>query len=286
MKRTLFSFVLMSTVLVLAGCNGTVSSVSFPSGSPWNEMRTGILSPTDDLVAVSTGAGLESTLYPGNPQNKQAFVACQGSGPYLVTCSDRACNPQTVCGTDTVIEKRYAYELVASLDRGVFTTGSVQIQDGTGATLMGLAVNAGNAGGSFDVAAGFSEGLMPGVQFEEVEEVGSIYLLPHWDDYGSGELTGQICSGGVCSPEVVARCETFPFDVFEYATVAQPGTYSGTCGTVPVNLTINPAYSSVGACINARKATCNGLTGQDRKTCNHAQIGVCHATFNVPSAHN
>jgi len=287
MKRTLFSFVLMSAVLVLAGCNGTVSSVSIPVAAPWNEMRTGILGPTDDLVAVSTGAGLESTLFPATLSGLQAAVACQGSGgPYLVTCSDRTCNAQAVCGTDTVIEKRYSYELVAHLDRGVFTTGSVQIQDGTGATLMGLAVNA--AGGSFDVAAGFSEGLMPGVQSEQIEEMGSIFLLPQWADYGPGELTGQICSGGVCSTGVVAECgKEGPFaDRLRYATVAQPGTYSGICGTVPVTLTINSAYSSVGACINARKATCNGLTGQSRKTCNHAQIGVCHATFNVPSAHN
>jgi hypothetical protein len=51
-------------------------------------------------------------------------------------------------------------------------------------------------------------------------------------------------------------------DLLQYRTTAQPGD-----------------------CISQRKATCNGLTGQDRKTCNHAQIGVCQATFNVPSAH-
>ena len=27
-------------------------------------------------------------------------------------------------------------------------------------------------------------------------------------------------------------------------------------------------------------------TGQAKASCNHAQIGVCHATFNVPSNHN
>ena len=64
MKRSLFSLVLMSAVLVLTGCNGTVSSVSFPAGSPWQDLATGILSPTDDLVAVSTGAGVESELVP------------------------------------------------------------------------------------------------------------------------------------------------------------------------------------------------------------------------------
>lgn len=153
---------------------------------------------------------------------------------------------------------------------------------------MGLAINAANAGGTFDVAAGYSEGLIPGIQFaSEFDEAGSLILAPHWDGFGEGQIEGQICQDGVCETGVIAACDTDDdTDALGYATVAQPGTYSGTCGTIPVNLTINPAYASVGDCINARKATCNGLTGQDRKTCNHAQIGVCHATFNVPSAHN
>jgi hypothetical protein len=290
MKRSLLSFVLISTALVLAGCNGTVSSVSFPAGSPWEAMGTGILSPTDDLVAVSTGAGVESELVPGLAiSGAQAVVACQGaSGPYFELCDDRACNAQEKCGTDTVISKRYAYTLLAQLDRQVFTTGSIQIQNGSGATQMGLAINAANAGGSFDVAAGFSEGMIEGIQLgstSQLDEVGSLALQPHWENYGPGEILGQVCVGGVCSPGTVAVCDTdSSTDVLGYLTVAQPGTYSGTCGTIPVNLTINPVYSSVGACISARKATCNGLTGQAKKTCNHAQIGVCQATFNVPSA--
>ena len=297
MKRSLFSFVLMSTILVLAGCNGTVSSVSFPSAAPWEQMLTGILSPTDDLVAVSAGAGVEAELLTESsagfpPGFAAAVVACQGGGgSYVEICNDRTCDAQTVCGTDTVIEKRYGYALAVTLDRNVFTTGSVQIQDGSGATQMGLAVSTGNAGGSFDVAAGFSEGLIPGVQFtsefENFDEVGVLLLTPHWSDYDEGDITGQICSDGVCSTQVIAACGTNSNeDYLAYLSVAQPGTFSGVCGTVPVNLTINPPYSSVGDCISQRKATCNGLTGQARKTCNHAQIGVCHATFNVPSAHN
>jgi hypothetical protein len=288
MKRSLLSFVLILAAVALTGCNGTVSSVSFPAASPWENMGTGILSPSDDLVAVSTGAGVESELVPGFITTPvQAAVACQGTGgPYIETCEDRTCSAQTVCGTDTVIEKRYAYTLLAHLDREAFTTGSIQIQNGSGATQMGLAINAGNAGGSFDVAAGYSEGLIPGIQFNsEFDEVGSLVLEPHWEDFGAGEIEGQICQNGICETGTVAACETSGTDdVLGYFTITQPGTYSGTCGTVPVNLTVNPAYASVGACINARKATCNNLTGQARKTCNHAQIGVCQATFNVPSA--
>jgi hypothetical protein len=287
MKRLLLSLVLISAV-ALTGCNGTVSSVSFPAASPWEDMGTSILSPTDDLVAGATGAGIETELLPGNLDDLQVIVACQGSGgSYLTYCTDRMCDAQTECGTDTVIEKRYTYTLIVHLDRGVFTTGSVQIQDGSGATQMGLAINAGNTGGSFDVAAGFSEGLIPGAQFAEADEGGALVLEPHWDGFGSGLIEGQICQDGVCETGVVAQCDQIgpDEDALGYLTIAQPGTYSGTCGTIPLNLTVNPPYASVGACITARKATCNGLTGQARKTCNHAQIGVCHATFNVPSAH-
>jgi hypothetical protein len=289
MKRSLLSSVLLSTALLLAGCNGTISSISFPDESPWEAMAMPILSPTDDLVAVSTGAGVTSDLIPAFFESGlAAVVTCKGSDntPYFVACTDRTCDAQTECGDDPVIGKHYAYTLTAQLDRDVFTTGSVQIQNGSGATEMGLAINAENAGGSFDVAAGFSEGLLDGIQLSAEDEAGSLFLAPHWPDYGVGPIEGQVCVDGVCETGVIAVCDTDgDIDALSYLTVAQPGTYSGTCGTVPVNLTINPAFASVGECITQLKATCNGLTGQDRKTCNHAQIGVCHATFNVPSAH-
>jgi predicted small lipoprotein YifL len=286
MKRFLLSLVLLSTVVVLTGCNGTVGSVSFPAEAPWQDLTTAVLSPTDDLVAVSTGAGLESELILGSTRDgTQAIVECRPSGnsnSYIQVCNDRACDAAAVCGEDRAIEKRYVYSIVSHFDREVFTAGSVQIQDGNGATLMGLAINV--AGGSLDVAAGYSEGLVPGFQNSFIDELGGLYLTPHWPGFAFGLITGQVCSEGVCQTTTIAECGTDnTLDLLTYLTPAEPGTYSGTCGTVPLNLTINPAYASVGACISQRKATCDGLTGQARKTCNHAQIGVCHATFNVPS---
>ena len=290
MKRTLFSFLLLSTVLLLAGCNGTVSSVRFPAASPWTDMSTVILSPTDDLVAVASGAGVEANLTPGTIafSNQQAIVACGGATPYDVVCSDRACDAQATCGTDPVIGKRFTYTLSAHLDRSLFTSGGVQIQDGNGGTQMGLSINAGSTGGSFDVAAGFSEGLLPGVQFSDFDDKGSLTLSPYWADFAPGTISGQVCPNGVCGTQTIASCDVTPAgDVLSYLTATQPGTYTGTCGTVPVNLTINPPYATVGQCISGLKAArCGGLTGQAKASCNHAQIGVCHATFNVPSSHN
>lgn len=299
MKRTLFSFVLLSAALVFAGCNGTVSSVSFPAAAPWTDMATGILSPTDDLVAVASGAGVTAELAPGASLfppfvGAQALVACGGATPHVEVCDDRACDAQVTCGADPVIEKRFVYTLLAHLDRGVFTSGGVQIQNGGGATQMGLSINAGNAGGSFDVAAGYSEGLIPGAQFAEaitpstLDEIGAVALTPHWSAFGSGTLTGQVCSNGVCSTETIAGCDVNgDVDSLAYLTAAQPGTFTGTCGTIPVHLTINPPFATVGDCISGLKAQrCGGLKGQAKAACNHAQIGVCHATFNVPSSHN
>ncbi|HSS47444.1 MAG TPA: hypothetical protein VLX28_00725 [Thermoanaerobaculia bacterium] len=290
MKRALVSSILLAAVVVLTGCNGTVSSVSFPPQAPWNQMATGILSPTDDLVATAAGTGIHADLVQGTLDNAiQALVSCQGSGaPYVQTCDDRACDAQATCGTDTVIEKRFTYVLLVDLDRGTFSTGSVQIVDGSGATQAGLAINAGNAVGGFDVAAGYSEGLIPGVQLTDVvDEAGALLLSPHWSDFGGGDITGQVCPNGVCSTQTIARCDNDgSSDGLAYQTVAQPGTYSGTCGTVPVHLTINPPFKSLGDCISTRKAVCNGLTGQNRKTCNNAQIGMCQAMFNKHSAHN
>jgi len=187
-----------------------------------------------------------------------------------------------------VIGKRFAYNLAVHLDRSLFTSGGVQIQDGSGGTQMGLSINAGSTGGSFDVAAGFSEGLIPGAQFSDFDDTGAIGLAPHWDGFAPSDISGQVCSNGVCGTQTIATCQlTMLGDTLRYLTAAQPGTYAGTCGTVPVNLTINPPYASVGQCISGLKAQrCGGLKGQAKAACNHAQIGVCHATFNVPSSHN
>jgi hypothetical protein len=231
---------------------------------------------------------LEANLAPGIFLGPQVVVACGGAVPHLQTCSDRACDAQAACGTDPVIAKRFTYTLSAHLDRSLFTSGGVQIQDGGGATQMGLSINVGSPGGSFDVAAGFSEGLIPGAQFADFDEKGALALTPHWSDFGAGSISGQVCPDGVCGTQIIANCDLTPLgDTLSYLTAAQPGTYSGTCGTVPVNLTINPPFATVGACISGLKAQrCGGLKGQAKAAYNHAQIGVCDATFNVPSSHN
>lgn len=285
MKRFLSLVLIPVFFLVLTGCNGTVSSVSFPSGAPWEKLRTGILSPAEDLVAVSAGAGLAAELIEGNPLGTQAVVVCKdGDFAYTATCGDRACDPQAICGTSTVIEKRYAYTLVANLDRDVFKTGSIQLLDGSGATRMGIAINDGE---SFDVAAGYSEGLVPGAQNNALEEAATLIMSPNWDQWGGGVIAGELCTNGVCEPDVAALCSSgSEGDLLGYVTFTQPGTYSGTCGSVPVNFTVNPPYDSVGDCIRQRKASCRGLQGQDRAVCEDAQTGVCQATFNVPSSHS
>ncbi len=291
MKRALISFAGLSAVLVLIGCNGTVGTISFPAAAPWNQMSTGILSPTDDLVAMATGTGIQADLVAGSPNGIQALVACQRSQPkylpptYLQFCLDRACDAQDVCTPNRVIEKRYTYTLVMALDRGTFSSGSVQVVDGTGAPQAGLAINIGNAVGGFDVAAGYSEGLIPGVfpDASDLDETGGLAMSPHWSDFGSG----VICPNGDCNPEPIEECDVVDGnDVLVFVTTAPPGSYSGTCGSVPVHLTINPSFNSLGDCLSTRKAVCDGLTGQDRKTCNFAQIGICQAMFNVSSAHN
>lgn len=283
MKRSVLLTCVLAA-LALAACNGTITSVSFPPEAPWEIMETTVLSPTDDLVAVAGGAGLEALLVP-----IPAWVACGGPSPYLVECSDPACDPQVECGADPVIEKRYGFSLYMFLDRGVFTSGSVQLQDGLGATVVGLSIGLGAAGGGLDLAAGYSEGMIPGVDFSEVDAVGHLLLIPDWPDFGEGFIEGEVCSDGVCETGPIALCsdDVVGGDVFGYLTFAEPGTYSGLCGAVPVTLTVNPPFETVGECISGRKASaCAGLTGQDRKTCNHAQIGICHAIFHVPSAHN
>ena len=53
------------------------------------------------------------------------------------------------------------------------------------------------------------------------------------------------------------------------------------------NILSRDFFASEGDCISSLKAQrCSGLKGQAKAACNHAQIGICHATFNVPSAHN
>ncbi|MFY9824863.1 MAG: hypothetical protein WAM82_26020 [Thermoanaerobaculia bacterium] len=303
MKRVLISFVLVSAVLVLAGCNGTVSQIGVPAASPWNAFTTHVLSPHDDLTVVTTGNDIGASLQPTgsvavcNSTQGQFFAVC----PNSLTCGLAECMAQAPTGATDVSfqEQQFGYLLQMALTRPGFTAGGVEVDSVAAGTVGAISLTL-DAGSGLSVGAGFSAGLIPAPQadpnLEVLDHFGAVAMDPAWPDFGPG----YVCTDGTttsCNPNdptpanLAAACQTnagpFGSDVLAFRTNAAPGSYSLTCGTVPVNLSINPPFATLGDCISTLKAQrCGGLKGQAKAACNHAQIGVCDATFNVPSAHN
>lgn len=298
MKAKTFQALTLAAVgLALSACNGTVSRIGVPAASPWNQFGTTLVSPHDDLTVVTTGSDIAASIV-----NETApFASCTSDqGPFPVTCSTAAtcaadCAANAPSGATGVGlgEIRYLYGVVIELNRPAFTAGGVQFESAAAGTVGAIAVTIGGSG--LSVGAGFSEGLVPGPainpEFEVFDDFGALVMAPDWPDFGAGYL----CTDGTtnCDPgsptNLIALCTegVASDDGLIFRVNADPGAYSLTCGSVPVNLDINPPFASVGECISTLKAQrCGGLKGKAKAACNHAQIGVCHATFNVPSSHN
>ena len=193
----------------------------------------------------------------------------------------------------TFVSQEFMYVLDMTLTRPAFTAGGVEVTSMSAGTQGAIALTLDSAAG-LSVGAGFTSGLVPVPATSSdtltlgLDDVGALVMGPHWDAFG----TGQLCTDGTttsCDPTVsfdgvLAACTGDPTgappDGLAFRVDSPPGAYSLTCGTVPVSLTVNPPFASVGDCISSLIAErCSGLKGQARAACNHSQQSVCQATF-------
>jgi hypothetical protein len=293
--RLLCTAILGLSILALTACAGTITSIGVPASSPWNQFQTSFMSPHDDLTVVTTGSNITAGLQPNgvlalcNSDQGQFLRPCNISAP-VCQLGDCTISPPDGSTNVTLKSHEFNYVLTMSLNRPAFSAGGVEVDSSSAGTVGAVALTLGSGSG-LSVGAGFSAGLIPLHSTDSStvvnDDLGGLAMQPHWADFGSGVL----CSDGTtnCDPGdptfgVLAECGPFEGgDVLLFRVDAQPGTYSLACGSVPLSVTINPPFASVGDCISSLKAQrCAGLTGQDRASCNHAQISVCHATFNVP----
>jgi hypothetical protein len=296
---------LAAALLVLAGlafgaCNGTIQSIGLPAASPWNDLQTFVASPYDDLTVVTVGSDISAGILGVD----QGAVCTSDQGGFFAQCANPDCTPPgpaAECVADAPAgatnvgfqgQLPFLYGLEVVLDRPAFTAGGVQLQSVTAGTVGAIAITV-DGGSTLNIGAGFSEGLIPGPAFDETftafDDFAVLGLFPAWPDFGDGFVctdgTTTSCDPNVSPDGVAAVCGSTDFVALRGN--APPGPYSLVCGTVTVNVNVNPAFPTVGECISTLKAQwCSGLTGKARAACNHAQIGVCHASFNVPSAQN
>jgi hypothetical protein len=291
------SAVLMA--LVLVGCNGTITSLQIPADSPWSEFLTILRSPYPDLVVLEPDAdnyGGEVIL--GGPDGTEAIVVCEdanGEFTDFFGCGLGSCDPAGLCAPDAVREIGYIYTFVFGMDRGTFTSGSLQIASETAGTVVGgISLSVGGNGG-LNISAGVSDGLFPasftaGDELELFDDFATLVMFPNWSAFQDNFvcLDGtQDCEVDSNIDELAAICfNSGPFGENSiFFRVDQPMSAAQLdCGDVPVQINF---FKSVGECISSlKKQNCSGLKGKDRAACNHAQIGACHATFGVPSSHS
>jgi hypothetical protein len=298
--RPLGAALLLLASLALGACNGTISSIGVPAASPWTNFETGFMSPLDDLTVVTTGSNITASLIlpPGaielcNSDQGKFLRFCSG-GPG--TCGLSNCQAQAPSGATNVtfVSQEFLYQLNMSLDRPAFSAGGVELVSTSAGTQGAIALTL-DSGSGLSVGAGFTAGLIPVPSTSSsdptnlaLDDAGLLLMGPHWPDFG----TGFVCADGTttsCNPDattdgVVAACNTSPDptvpDGLAFRVDATPGPYTLTCGSVPVNLTINPTFASSGDCISGLIAQhCGNLLGQARASCNHSQQSVCRTLF-------
>jgi hypothetical protein len=297
LTKILLPCCLLLAGLALTACNGTVSSIGVPASSPWNTFGTHFFSPHDDLTVVTTGSNITADLQPTG-----TIAQCNSDqGNFIGFCNTSVCGLSDCVSSApagatnvTFVSQRFGYGLTMQLDRSAFSAGGIEVESASAGTLGAIALTV-SPGSGLSVGAGFTQGLVPTTSgyygnYPELDDFGALAMSPSWADFGPGQLCldGTTNCGPSTGPQnLLAACSNEAFapdtDGLVFRVDAPPGGYSLTCGSVPVSLTINPAFASVGDCISSLKAQrCDGLKGQARASCVHAQISVCHATFNVP----
>jgi hypothetical protein len=285
LKKLMTLGFVLSLTLVLGACNGTITSVQIPADSPWEEFVTVFRSPHDDLVPVTQGDGIEILDY----ALFESVLVCEDADGDLYLTDNPTCFPGDLARSDL----QYQYGIAVGLDRDTFTAGSVQlVRDSDGTIVSGISFGLSGDGG-LNVSAGVSDGLLPGAQnlseYAELalfDEWAYLGMYPEWSEFGPGFVCADGSTDCTSDDDLAAICdvEAEAPDDLAFRTLLPLGAYNLTCGNIPVSINF---YNSVGECIRELKAqNCSDLRGRDRATCNHAQIGVCHAAFNVPSSHN
>ncbi len=299
--RPLGAALLLLAGLALGACNGTISSIGVPAASPWSSFTTEVLSPHDDLTVVTTGSHISASI---NATDSPALCNSD-QGKYIVACSTPVscglaeCQAGAPAGSTgvTFVSRETGYLLGISLDRPAFSAGGVELVSASAGTQGAIAVTVDSAAG-LSVGAGFTSGLIPAPSTSatdpnghtlQFDDAAALTMSPQWDAFGAGQLcsdgTSTSCNPAVSPDGVLAACipdSSFSegADTLIFRVDAPPNAYSLTCGSVPINLTINPTFASHGDCVSSLLAQhCGALKSQARAACNHAQQSVCRTLF-------
>lgn len=295
----------------------SVTSIGIPSNSPWRVFETTIASQYNDLTATPLGMVV-------NAEIKRAtintlVVACNSDqGKFFTTtitlpsedpstwdqaslCSEQASFDASVMTFTNItpLGIYYLWSLRVQTDPTVATTGGVTVESASVGNLFGVSFN--QTASSLNIGAGASPSISPapvGVTLPSSAfnaQYGHILMSTNsgdgWSSYAAGGLCadGSTPSGNPLLPEcpgssVLASCAPIIPDLLLFTTNTTKTNYSLNCG-ITINFTMTGAYPTVGSCIDTSiKSNCGGLKGKDRSVCVTANIGVCQASFNIPSA--
>lgn len=306
--KTLRLVAALTATAALGGCASTISAISIPSNTAWRTFATGITSPYSDLIVNPTGTNITATV---GVEDK--FILCNSSaGKYsasgtgdpstwnttyqLSQCLSAAPTGATGISSLGVF---YAYAISATI-ADAFTTGGIAVESASAGPLFGIALTKSTtAGGPLAISAGVSPVVLAGTWNAGsgfAFQSSSLFMVPSEPSFGTagrcadGTILTSISSSCPNGAPAVLGCvknlEGAPIDIVFFSN-SSPPSYSLTCGAIPISVTLNSSYTSLGACVDANiKRACTGLTGKNRSSCNNAQTGACQATFNVPSALN
>jgi hypothetical protein len=285
----IFSVIIVSVfVLMLAftvGCNNTLQEMSIPADSAWNTILTGFALDYNDVSVMTIGDDISAEI--SSSEGPLAYCS-DGTDSNISYCDDPGDCAQecTDMGQDFVLlGEKYFYLVEISMNRPDFNGGAVQVISDEQGTLASISFSVNGTTNQIEMVAGVSEGTFPvGTDFNDqeiyaIDNYFGLVLQPHDENFSENELLdNQGLPIALCIPDSLE-------DTIAIATNQPAGQYTLDCGYT-LSLNLLPPYATVGNCISdSLDKHCKGLKGRDRAACNAAQIGNCHAAFNVPSSH-
>lgn len=302
---------------VLGGCASTITSVFLPSNVAWRTISTTVITPYKALSATATGADISATVTPlsngGVLCNSSLgkFTAGDQTSPDTWNAAYQLslCQSNQPSGATNVSVLGIFYPFTLSVTMGnAFVSGGGEVSSDVG-NIYAVSLTK-NSLGKIGMAAGVSPVVFGGQFASSTDRLliqyGTLVLNPPEPSFGpmarcaDGTLvaggsptcaSGPVSVGGGFVPTLMcatlAPGSQFPSgDLIAFYTGA-PQNASITCGAVPISITMNSTYRSLGECVDTNiKQYCTGLTGKNRAACNQTQAGACQDTFNVPSALN
>jgi hypothetical protein len=298
--RPLTAALLLIAGLGLTGCtSGGITGLTIPANSPWDTITSVVHSPNNDVIVSGIGDGVTAQM----AIQGQGSACTSDQGSFFVQCENPGCQPLgpaaecvngAPAGTTNVTSlgtPEYVYGVLVTLDRSVFTSGTLLFASPSAGVLGATSLTLGQ-GSTLRMNTTFQEGVLPEPvahrdsgdireQAALLDDFSGVAFGPPWPDFSAAYscVPGRSCDNGVSTDGVLAGCGTTLFGDTVLVRTNVPNLTDSTlqCGNVTFRFSIDPPFANQGDCVvQLFTQQCAGVpAGPSRATCYRNQVLTC-----------